>query len=142
MIKVAFFADILIPEFDGASRTMFQLIDRIDKNRFAYMFIYGKGPRKFRHYPSYSLQTFPLVVNQGYSLALPTFIKKDLYATLDAYQPDVIHISSPSPLGFFALKYARKRNIPVLSIFHTSPRMTNPISYLRVAWFGRKICKH
>ncbi|MEM1120534.1 MAG: glycosyltransferase, partial [Bacteroidota bacterium] len=38
---------------------------------------------------------------------------------LDDFQPDVIHIATPSPMGHFALRYANKKNIPVISIYHT-----------------------
>ena len=37
MIKVALFAEILIKDFDGAARTFFQLIDRIDREDYSYM---------------------------------------------------------------------------------------------------------
>ncbi len=36
-VKVAFFADMLIEDLDGASRTMFQLINRIHGNQFEFL---------------------------------------------------------------------------------------------------------
>ena len=40
MKKVAFFSEIMIEDFDGAARTMFQLINRIDKNsRTSFLYI-------------------------------------------------------------------------------------------------------
>lgn len=120
MIKVAFFAEILIQDFDGAARTMFQIIDRLDNNQYEYMFVYGKGPEQFRDFRSFKMHTLQLPVNDDYSLALPALTKQKLYDSLDIFDPDVIHISTPSPLGFFALKYASKRNIPIISIYHTN----------------------
>ncbi|MEI2273857.1 hypothetical protein OHD16_17045 [Sphingobacterium sp. ML3W] len=52
MRKVAFFTEILVEDFDGASRTMFQLINRIDQQNFKYFFIYGGGPTQFRDFHS------------------------------------------------------------------------------------------
>lgn len=119
MKKIAFFTEILIPDFDGASRTMFQLIERIDKTAFDYLFIYGNGPEKFRDFKSYKVPTFRIPVNEDYCLAIPHLIKAKLESALDSFAPEVIHIATPSLLGFFALNYAKKRGIPVLTIYHT-----------------------
>ncbi|WP_164112688.1 MULTISPECIES: glycosyltransferase family 4 protein [Sphingobacterium] len=119
MRKVAFFTEILIADFDGASRTMFQLIDRIDNTEFDYFFIYGNGPEQFRNFKSYKVPSFRIPVNEDYCLAIPHFIKAKLESALDEFGPDTIHIATPSLLGFFALNYAKKRGIPVLTIYHT-----------------------
>lgn len=119
MRKVAFFTEILVEDFDGASRTMFQLINRIDQNKFNYFFVYGGGPIQFRDFHSYKVPTFKIPVNDDYCLAIPQLIKKKLDCALDEFAPDIIHIATPSLLGFFALNYAKRRNIPVLTIYHT-----------------------
>ncbi|MDR2282476.1 MAG: glycosyltransferase family 1 protein [Sphingobacterium sp.] len=119
MKKIAFFTEILIADFDGASRTMFQLIERIDPTLFDYLFVYGNGPEQFRDFKSYKVPTFRIPVNEDYCLAIPHLIKTKLEATLDNFAPEVIHIATPSLLGFFALNYAKKRGIPVLTIYHT-----------------------
>jgi len=38
---------------------------------------------------------------------------------LDAFKPTLIHIAAPDYIGFTALRYARKNNIPVVASFHT-----------------------
>lgn len=119
MKKVAFFAEILIKDFDGASRTMFQLIDRIDDSGFEYFFIYGRGPKQFRDYKSYQVSTWNIPMNDDYHIAIPQLSRWKLERELDEFLPDIIHIATPSLLGFFALNYAKKRNIPVITIYHT-----------------------
>ena len=119
MKKVAFFSEILIEDFDGASRTMFQIINRIDSSSFSYLFIHGKGPDKVQSHQSYQVPTLRIPINEDYSFAVPQLTKAKLEAALDEFQPDVIHIATPSLLGFFALKYAKHKNIPVISIYHT-----------------------
>ncbi|WP_333862423.1 glycosyltransferase family 4 protein [Sphingobacterium sp.] len=119
MRKVAFFTEILVEDFDGASRTMFQLINRINQQKFNYFFIYGGGPTQFRNFHSYKVPTFKIPVNDDYCLAIPQLIKKKLELALDEFAPDMIHIATPSLLGFFALNYAKRKGIPVLTIYHT-----------------------
>ncbi|MGO1242716.1 glycosyltransferase family 1 protein [Sphingobacterium sp. JB170] len=131
MIKVAFFAEILIEDFDGASRTMFQIINRINPAHFSYLFIHGKGPTRLNEHKAVCIPTLNSVLSKEYSISVPAFGKEQLNKTLNNFQPDVIHISTPSLLGFFALRYAQKHNIPVISIYHT-----NFISY--VPYYFRK----
>jgi len=38
---------------------------------------------------------------------------------LDAFKPNIVHLSSPDPAGHAALRWAQKRDIPVLSSVHT-----------------------
>ena len=38
---------------------------------------------------------------------------------LDAFKPDLIHLSAPDLLGYAALRYARKKAIPAVASFHT-----------------------
>ncbi|MEJ7557448.1 MAG: glycosyltransferase [Pedobacter sp.] len=118
-IKVAFFAEILIEDFDGASRTMFQLIKRIDSKRFDFLFICGVGPDRIMGYDCMKVPVISLPLNTNYTMALPALAKKKLKKRLLEFGPDVIHIATPSLLGAFALKHANLRDIPVISIYHT-----------------------
>lgn len=118
-VKVAFFAEILIEEFDGASRTMFQLIKRIDTDLFEFLFIYGGGPERLMEFESLRIPSVNIPLNNTYSMALPELATSIIKEKLKHFKPDVIHIATPSLLGSFALKYAVKQKIPVISIYHT-----------------------
>lgn len=118
-IKVAFFAEILYEDKDGASRTMFQLIKRIPTDRFEFMFIYGDGPDRLLQFESVRVPTIRIPSNRTYSLSIPSLIRRRLIRTLDDFNPDLVHIATPSLLGHFAAAYASKRHIPVITIYHT-----------------------
>lgn len=51
---------------------------------------------------------------------------------LRAFAPHVIHLSSPDPVAHQALKWARRRNLPVLSSVHT--RFETYLRYYNMAW--------
>jgi len=119
MIKVAFFADMLIADFDGAARTMFQLIHRIESDKFEFFFIYGDGPKQIYQHKSLKIPSLAIPINKNYSMAIPALAKQLIKQELEQFNPDIIHIASPSLLGNFALKYAEKNNIPTISIYHT-----------------------
>ncbi|MEM8909084.1 MAG: glycosyltransferase, partial [Bacteroidota bacterium] len=118
-IKVAFIAEMLVEDADGAIRTMFQIINRIPQHRFEFLFICGVPPKRQLDFKVVTLPTAPLPINNNYSMALPFLSEGKMSRTLNQFQPDLIHISTPSPMGHFAQKYAKKAEIPLLSIYHT-----------------------
>ncbi|GGG99970.1 glycosyltransferase family 4 protein [Mucilaginibacter phyllosphaerae] len=118
-IKVAFFADILVEDFDGAVRTMYQLIKHIDTQKFQYLFIYGSGPDKILDFESLKIPAIPLPINTNYAIALPVLAHKTINSRLQAFSPDVVHLATPSFLGNFGLDYATRNGLPVISIYHT-----------------------
>lgn len=118
-IRVAFFAEILIQDFDGASRTMFQILNRIPKEEFEFMFFCGVPPDKDLGFEVVKLPTFRIPFNSTYKAVFPHFSKKRMRKKLEEFQPDIIHFASPSPLGKFAKEYGLKNNIPVVAIYHT-----------------------
>ena len=117
--RVAFFAEILTGEHDGAVRTMYQLIQRIDAERFEYKFICGVGPDELFGFECIKVPAFTVPVNRNYKMAFPLLVQNSLKEKLNDFKPDVVHIATPSLLGEFALKYAKQENLPVISIYHT-----------------------
>lgn len=118
-VKVIFFADILINNFDGASRTMFQIINRIPSDRFEFLFICGMGPDRISGFRCIHVPTLGVPGNKNYRFATPMFQKVELDKEIDSFYPDIIHISTPSLLGNYALKTAKRLGVPVVTIYHT-----------------------
>lgn len=98
---------------------MFQLINRIPPEQFEFLFICGTGPNHIGNFRCIHVFTLQVPGNKNYRFATAMFQKPELDAHIDAFSPDIIHISTPSLLGNFALKTARRLGIPVISIYHT-----------------------
>ncbi|MBG6236227.1 glycosyltransferase involved in cell wall biosynthesis [Pedobacter sp. CAN_A7] len=118
-IKVAFFAEMLIEDFDGAARTMFQIIKRINPNHFEFLFFCGTGPEKLYGFDCIRVPTIAVPLNSAYKMAVPALAARRIKSMLEQFAPDVIHIATPSILGNFALKLAYSYQIPVISVYHT-----------------------
>lgn len=118
-IKVAFFADILIEDYDGAARTMFQIIKRIPSEKFDFIFVCGVGPDKLFGFECLRIPAFTLPINTNYKIALPQLAEAKIKEKLIEFEPDIVHIATPSFLGQFALKYAEQCYLPAISIYHT-----------------------
>ena len=124
-VKVVFFVDMLINDYDGASNTMFQLINRIPSEHFEFLFVYGMGPDCIAGFKCIRVCSLSVPKNKNYRFATTMFQKVALEKEIIVFDPDIIHIASPSLLGSYALKTANRMKIPVISIFHT-----NFISYV------------
>jgi len=117
--KVAFFAEILIKHYDGASRTMFHIIGRIPKDQFEFSFFCGVPPEEQFDHPLTEVCSTKIPFNSTYSITTPLLDIRKVWKRLDEFKPDVIHVASPSPLGNVALWYAKRNNIPTIGIYHT-----------------------
>lgn len=118
-IKVAFFAETLAEDCDGAVRTMYQIINRIPNAEFEFLFVCGVGPKKGLDHKVSILPSLTIPFNANYKMVLPFLANYRVTQTLSKFQPDIIHIATPSPMGHFALNYGKARGIPVISIYHT-----------------------
>jgi glycosyltransferase involved in cell wall biosynthesis len=118
-VKIVFFIDVLKKDFDGVSNTMYQIVYRLPKDAFDAIFITPIPPDDSAFpFPVYKCPSVDIPFYKEYQLALPKQMQ-GLEAILDDFSPDLVHWSTPSALGWYAVKYAKKRQIPLVTIYHT-----------------------
>jgi glycosyltransferase involved in cell wall biosynthesis len=130
-MKVAYFTESLLPHVDGVSLTLAQLFGTLEARGVDFRIFspFKPGPEV-----SWSgrVQKIPYIrfpLYKDYRLASP--IGHRATQRLDEYQPDLIHVVSPTPINVRAEKYGRRRGVPVVSSFHT-----HFVSYFRFYGFG------
>jgi len=119
-IRIAFFADVLEENFDGVTHTLYQIVNRVPRDQFEFIFITPHPPKPESNFP-FNIIKCPSVGMPAYSeyrLALP-FLKRSILSQLDQFRPDIVHFTTPSFLGNYAIDYGRKRGIPVISTYHS-----------------------
>ncbi|WP_425390957.1 glycosyltransferase family 4 protein [Ekhidna sp.] len=119
--KIALFADVLEENFDGVSVTLHKILRNAPQDRFEFLIITPHPPLFPEKIPFeiYTCKFLDLPFQKGqsgYRLGIPG---KEAKKKLDEFSPDLIHFTSPSLLGRFAIKYGKKHNIPVINIYHT-----------------------
>ncbi|WP_416865286.1 MAG: glycosyltransferase family 4 protein [Imperialibacter sp.] len=118
-VKIVFFIDVLKKDFDGVSNTTNQIAYRLPRDQFDAIFITPLPPEDPEFpFPVYICPSIDIPLYKQYKLALPKRMK-GLEAKLDDFKPDIVHWSTPSALGWYAVDYAKKRKIPVATIYHT-----------------------
>ena len=117
-LRIAFFSDMLIRNYDGCMRTVFNILDRKPKS-VEIKFFTGKDAVSDLGHPYVGVPEVKIPFNTDYNMALPSMVTHNLIVELEAFKPDVIHVTSPSRLGQFAVNYAKRNRLPITSIYHT-----------------------
>ncbi|MBD3280408.1 glycosyltransferase [Candidatus Dojkabacteria bacterium] len=120
-IKVALFLGIADQkDFDGATMTLYTVIDLLPKDSVEFLIVTSKAPEYSKEFPhKYVVEpSMKLPLYKDYPISFPGLTPK-VRNELDKFEPDIVHITTPLFSGPWALRYAKKRSIPVLTIYHT-----------------------
>lgn len=105
---------------DGANQALNRLSEFLDKAGVTVR-IYSPTVVKpeFEGYGEIvSVPSFPLPFGRG-EYRLGVGLSARLQRDLDAFKPDIIHVSCPDIVGHAAIRYARRNRIPVAASVHT-----------------------
>lgn len=130
-IRIALFSGNYDCVRDGANRALNRLVGHLLHRVGAQVRIYSPtAPQPafasigdVRSVPSLSLPGRP---EYRLAIGLTRGVRRDL----DAFAPDIVHLSAPDLLGRQAQRYARRRNIPVVVSLHT--RFETYLDYYRL----------
>lgn len=117
-IRIAYFNASFKVGQDGVTRVLYKMIEGALERNHEVIAISSVLPEKHEQIvPMYQVPSVIMPLYKNYRLAIPgyqTFAK-----ALDKFNPDILHINSPCPLGFSAMKYGEVFNIPVVATYHT-----------------------
>jgi len=120
-MRVILIADILIRDFYGCNRTLFQFLDRnITDQKIEFYCIAGIFEGLPEGIPHLKVPELTIPFNKDYKLALPVFMKNKITAVLQSFKPDIIHITTPSFFGNYMQNVAKENKLPVTTIYHTN----------------------
>jgi glycosyltransferase involved in cell wall biosynthesis len=116
-MRIAIYAGCFRENQDGATKTLYQLVrsllaEEIETGVWAYAIT----PQKNKALKSHLIFSLPLPLYPDYRIAIP---QRKLQRQLNAFRPDLIHVTVPDLAGLAFLNYAKKNNIPIVASFHT-----------------------
>jgi glycosyltransferase involved in cell wall biosynthesis len=128
-MKIALVTDAWHPQVNGVVITLVELVRELARAGHDIEVI---EPGQFR--------TRPCPGYRGIDLAIAP--KAGLTATLDAFQPDAIHLATEGPLGWAGRSYCMKRRLAFTTAFHTKfPEIANAAARVPVSW-GYALFRH
>lgn len=116
-MRIAYFIGTLAKQ-DGVARVLLALIYEAQKKGIESLIITGwVEDKSISPVPIIQVPSVVFPLYKIYRLSLPGIggFKK----RLDEFRPDIIHIHSPDTIAWAALKYAKKRKIPIVATHHT-----------------------
>jgi glycosyltransferase involved in cell wall biosynthesis len=122
-MNIAFVTETFPPEANGAAMTAGRLVSGLLAERHRVQLVRPGQTEASPVAPSESLQEvmvpgFPLPLYRGVQIGRPSH---GLLTRLwTSRRPDLVHIVTEGPLGFSALRAARRLGLPISSGFHTN----------------------
>lgn len=121
-MRICIVSDAWFPQINGVVRTLDTIRGELADMGHTVEVI---GPSAFHTVPCPTYPEIRLATRPGPRLA----------RTIDAFDPDALHIATEGPLGFAARAYARRRGIPFTTAYHTRfpeyvrARFATPLSW-------------
>ncbi len=85
-----------------------------------------------------SVPSMPVPLRSEYRIAMG--LSDAIRKKVEAFKPDLIHLSAPDILGYSALRYALRQGIPAIASFHT--RFDTYFSYYGLPWLDKAFTKY
>ena len=115
--RVAIYAGMFIRDYDGAMRTLFELIDSLRRQGAEIgVWTFSARPDKPAGVSIFKVPAIPFSFYPEYKFALPS---PEIFGQVAKFKPDVIHLTVPDAVGLALEGYARLKHIPVVVSYHT-----------------------
>ncbi|MBD3223907.1 MAG: glycosyltransferase [Caldithrix sp.] len=118
-MRIAYFSESLLPNMDGVSHTFNQLINTLQQQKIEFRFYSPFKPGQEVEWSERVRQmkavSFPLY--RQYKVSVPLLDNPE--EDIEQFNPDILHVAAPTFLSFYAIRFAKKRDIPVVASYHT-----------------------
>ncbi|MBI4714559.1 MAG: glycosyltransferase family 1 protein [Nitrospirae bacterium] len=116
-LRLTVVSETYLPQVNGVSKTLHRLVDHAEKRGCAVQ-------RVIPRYPGVREEPETVAVGSvgwpGYrDIRVISPYPASALERIAAFRPDLIHVATEGPLGWAALRFARRRGTPVVSSFHT-----------------------
>lgn len=119
-LRIALFSGNYNYTLDGANKSLNRLVGHLQSTIGAQVRVYSPTAPVPAFEPAGDLVSVPSVKvpfrgDYRLALGLPAALRRDI----EAFKPDLFHLSAPDLLGSAALKFGRKLEVPVVASLHT-----------------------
>ncbi|MDH7512895.1 MAG: glycosyltransferase family 1 protein [Clostridiales bacterium] len=116
-MRVAIYAGLFVQDFDGATKTLFELIRSLRKRRDEVaVWSFSRQPSTLPGVLVFRVPAVSLPFYPDYKFALPG---PSLFRQIRIFKPDLIHLTVPDAVGTCLSGYAKLKRIPLVISYHT-----------------------
>lgn len=142
-MRIALVSDTFTPQVNGVTTVLRRIVDVLAQGRHDAAVVAPEYPDRSPdrgnelRVPSMAMPTYPAI-----RLSLPA--PRRIARFLASFQPDVVHVATEGPLGYFGRRWALAHDVPLVTSFHTDfPRYCRhygapalePAVWRWLAWF-------
>jgi phosphatidylinositol alpha 1,6-mannosyltransferase len=138
-MKIALYAGTYVKDKDGAVKSIYQLVSSFRKNGHTVV-VWSPDISAQDNYNGMTVNKMPSIPIPLYPDYKLGFFNKETRKQLDAFAPDIVHISTPDIIGRRFLLYAKANSIPVASAFHTD--FPSYLHYYRLGFTEKVVWKY
>lgn len=117
-MKVAVFTDTYLPQINGVTNTLNNLINYFETSGIEYKIFTPKYEIEQQDQNIESFHSIKFIFYPENRLAIPS--KSRIHSILSEFQPDIIHIMTEFNLGLAGLNYGRSHGIPTITNYTTN----------------------
>lgn len=131
-MKVALFTESLPPNTDGVVKTLTKLVGTMQEQNVDFHFFSAVKPDESYEWTKHvtKVKSVPFFLYSYYQMGVPFF--EGISRKLKEFNPDIIHLSSPTLLSLYGLNYALRKKLPVVASYHT--HFVDYFSYFNLDW--------
>ncbi len=138
--RVALFSGAYNHVVDGISLTLNRLVGHLESRGYEVMvFAPTMGEPALQHNGIFvEVPSFKIPFRTDYLVSMGLI--GEARKRIEEFEPDLVHIATPDYLGLSALLYALRRDIPVVSGYHT--HFSSYLKYYRLQAFDKLIWRY
>jgi phosphatidylinositol alpha 1,6-mannosyltransferase len=116
-LRIALVAESFLPQINGVTNSVLRILDFFEKNGHEALIIAPESNGGPTEYAGFEILRVPALNVKGLiPIGLPQQFAK---ARVLNFNPDIIHLASPAILGNYVARFAKKNEIPTLSVYQT-----------------------
>jgi phosphatidylinositol alpha 1,6-mannosyltransferase len=116
-LRIAVVAESFLPQINGVTNSVLRILDFFEKNGHEALIIAPESNGGPTEYAGFEILRVPALNVKGLiPIGLPQQFAK---ARVLNFNPDIIHLASPAILGNYVARFAKKNEIPTLSVYQT-----------------------
>ena len=138
-MKIALYSGTYVKDKDGAVKSISQLVSSF-RNHGHQVTVWSPDVSLQDNHNGLTVHTVPAIPIPQYPDYKLGFFSTDTKRQLDAFSPDIVHISTPDFVGRKFLLYAKEKSLPLASAFHTD--FPSYLKYYRLKFAERPFWKY
>ena len=116
-LRIAVVAESFLPQINGVTNSVLRILDFFKLNGHQAIVIAPESTGGPTEYAGFEILRVPALNVKGLiPIGIPQQFAK---ARVLDFKPDVIHLASPAILGNYVARFAKKNEIPTLSVYQT-----------------------